>query len=295
MVNVAVDLDFTERSKAATQVDPKNRVAVSEKTTTSEESTPIIITGGVGGTQANIEDPGLKPVKNTEPATKTMDDSMTQYQVGQTVTQVREDIGHIRGMTVSIVLDFKEMKAAPVEAAAPDAKTDMSAASALNRVPMSDAEKKQIENSVLNAIGYYAALDYQKATDSSIGLDRFKVSTECMDMKPIAEELEIMEANMLSIDSEMLTYIRYAVAVVVVLALLFIARGQLKRSHEAWRMQREQAEESAKKAAEVLANKENSAERAMEKRLAFKDSIKKQVHDNPNAAAEVLKAWLSDA
>ncbi len=295
MVNVAVDLDFTERSKAATEVDQNNRVAVSEKTTSTEESTPIPIAGGISGTQSNIEEPGLQSTKTSEPATKTLDDSATQYQVGQTVTKVREDIGHVRGMTVSIVLDYKEvLEEQPAEEATDAAVDTAKTEPRMNRMPLSDAEKKQIENSVLNAIGYYAALDYQKTTYKNIGMDRFKVSTECLDMKPMVDELEVVEASILSLDDQLLQYIRYAVAIIVVFALLLIARGQLKRSHEAWRIQREEALRAEREAAEAQASDEGSVERVIEKRLAFKEGIRKQIQENPSAAAEVLKAWIHD-
>ena len=244
MVSVAVDLDFTERSEAATTLDNANRVAVSEKTTSTEESTPIPIGGGIGGTKSNVEEPGLQTTKTSEPATKTSDDSSTQYHVGQTITKVREDIGHVRGMTVSIVLDYKEQiaEAKPDEAAG--AEEDAAAASpSISRIPLSDAEKTQIENSVLNAIGYYAAMDYQKTVVKNIGTDRFKVSTECIDMKPVPDLDEASEASVIALDDAMLNYLRYAVAAIVALALLLIARGQLKRSHEAWR----RAERAAQK------------------------------------------------
>ena len=293
MVSVAVDLDFTERSEAATKLDNNNRVAVSEKTTSTEESTPIPIGGGVGGTKSNVEEPGLQTTKTSEPATKTSDDSSMQYHVGQTITKVREDIGHIRGMTVSIVLDYKEeQKDAAADPAADAAAEDPVATIA--KVPLTDAEKMQIENSVLNAIGYYAALDYQKTVVKNIGNDRFKVSTECINMTPIADVDEVVEAGILAIDDAMLTYIRYGVAAIVALALLFIARGQLKRSHEAWRIQKDQAEtEKAEEDAKVEAE-ENSVERLMERRLAFKENIREQIKGNPGAAAEVLKSWIYD-
>ena len=295
MVSVAVDLDFTERSEAATTLDNANRVAVSEKTTSTEESTPIPIGGGIGGTKSNVEEPGLQTTKTSEPATKTSDDSSTQYHVGQTITKVREDIGHVRGMTVSIVLDYKEQ----VEEAQPEGATgteENAAATSpsISRIPLSDAEKTQIENSVLNAIGYYAAMDYQKTVVKNIGTDRFKVSTECIDMKPVPNLDVATEASVIALDDTMLNYLRYAVAAIVALALLFIARGQLKRSHEAWRVQKEQAESAQAEEQAKIEAEENSVEKLMEKRLAFKENIREQIKSNPGAAAEVLKSWMYD-
>ena len=291
MVNVAVDLDFTERSEAATMVDNNNRVAVSEKTTSSEEQTPVPVSN-FAGTASNIDDPDLQTGVKSDPATKTSDDSATQYHVGQTVTKVREDIGHIRGMTVSIVLDYKPLEK-KVEKPAAEGEEAAATETVLERVPFTDAEKEQIQKSVLNAIGYYAALDFQKTNNKAMGLDRFSVSTECIDMKPIpTDEVVEPESGLLVMDDAMLTYIRYGVAALVALALLFVARGQMKRSHEAWRIQKQEMEANQEQEAAARAQEENSAERQLERRLAFKEGIRQQIQSNPGAAAEVLKAWM---
>ncbi|NRA36927.1 MAG: hypothetical protein HRU15_02200, partial [Planctomycetes bacterium] len=294
LVTISVDLDFTERSESATIVDAKNRVAVSETTTSSEESTPIPLSGGVAGTASNVEEAGLNTSKSSEPATKTLDDNATKYHVGQRLTTVREDVGHIRGMAVSIVLDYK------VKVGKEDVKDSGDAEDAdaaengktVERIPYSAEERAQIEKSVLNAIGFYTAKDYQSVTEPGTGEQRFIFSTECINMATPEIEDETALASVALISEDMMESIRYAVAIIVAFALIMIARGQLKRSHSAWEADRLQAE---KDKAKVETNKEEeSTDRLFEKRMEVKDAIRKQINDNPNAAAEVLKMWIYD-
>ncbi len=291
MVTIAVDLDFTERSESATILDNKNRVAVSEDTTSSEESTPIPLGGGTAGASSNVEDAGLNTSSLSESASKTLDDSSTGYHVGQRVTVVREDVGHIRGMAVSIVLDFKE-KVKEISADKESPEGAEVATKTTERVPYTTEEKMQIEKSVLNAIGFFTAKDYQSVTATNVGAERFMYSTECMNMMTPEDENDTALASVGLVSDDIMDSVRYGVAILVAFALLMIARGQLKRSHSAWELDRVQKEkEDSEKKVE---SDDQESERVLEKRMEIKDAIRKQIQDNPNAAAEVLKMWIYD-
>jgi flagellar biosynthesis/type III secretory pathway M-ring protein FliF/YscJ len=79
--------------------------------------------------------------------------------------------------------------------------------------------------------------------------------------------------------------------------LLIIARGQLKRSHQAWaeaearaRQQEEERQSKAKPETKVDAGKVEEENRA--RRMELKDQIKKRVMDDPTSAAQVVRRWL---
>ena len=93
----------------------------------------------------------------------------------------------------------------------------------------------------------------------------------------------------------------WAVAAIVALGLLVIARGQLKRAQagiDAEAKRRQEEEEAARKAAEDekkrLENRSLSDDELGLRREEMRGGLVAQVANDPDAAAQVVKAWLHE-
>ena len=89
---------------------------------------------------------------------------------------------------------------------------------------------------------------------------------------------------------------RYLLAAVVAMVLLMVARGQLRRSHEAWATQQVRMEEEAKNAATASSHDpERHQQQEAKQRIALRDRVLERVQQDPKVVAQVLKNWIRDA
>jgi flagellar biosynthesis/type III secretory pathway M-ring protein FliF/YscJ len=92
-------------------------------------------------------------------------------------------------------------------------------------------------------------------------------------------------------------WIGYGLSGLVAIVLLIVARGQLKRSHQAWaqaeaKARQEESEIKAKVKPEPPPDEGKVQEEARSRRVELKDQIKKRVMDDPNSAAQIVRRWL---
>jgi flagellar M-ring protein FliF len=297
-VKVAVKLDFTKRSSST--VDPTSKMLLSEHTNTSDKKTPVQQNGGVAGTQANVENEGRAAATPPQLASETKEEAQNSYFVGQRKETTEEEIGRIRGMTVSIILPFKE-----VEVDVLDPKGKPTGQKERKKLAYTADEQKRFESLVLAAIGFDAAKDIvAKSGDAQTLGTRFASSVQSMQLyEPPVETVAQAGATLpVALPGDPGTWIGYGLAGLVAVVLLMVARGQLKRSHAAWAEAESRAndataaERAKKKAVEPDVDPDEEVKRVMKnRRNELKDNIKKAVIEDPNSAAQIVKRWLYES
>lgn len=293
-VSVSLDLDFTRRSQATSRVfDP---VVIESRTTTRESTTPVPQRGGVAGTQPNVEG----QVGNNQEAlmaTETMEDELVKRAGSKENTTVEEQVGRVRGMTVSIVID-QRVRRQPIldEDGNPTGETEEIFED------YSEAQKEAFRQAVLDAIGFASARGAQLSQDPDANVeDRFSVSLATVAPVRADEDPVVSMAGFMGTgldEAQLRQWGSWAVAAIVALGLLLVARGQVKRAQsaidaEARRRREEEearkkAEEEARKRASLLAGDEDRSAQ----RDAMRDNLMEQVAKDPDAAAQVIRAWL---
>lgn len=295
MVKVSVKLDFTKRSTATS--DPTKSVLLKENTHTTDEKTPLVSAGGVAGTAPNVEGESQPVATAPQVGTKTSEETKNEYVVGKSTVTQEDEVGRIKAMTVSLLLDFKDTKVPKLdEKGQPTKEMDV------KRVEYTEPEKQRFKDLVLNAIGFNAAKGIQLQNEAAAIVEqRFSSSVQSMEMwrEP---EAKVAEAGLIipGMPTRIADLVGYGLAGVVALGLLLIARGQLKRSHQAWaaaearaRQQVEAEQEKARPADKEGASPvEEQAGR--ERRAGLKEQIRKRVMDDPNSAAQIVKKWLHE-
>ena len=292
-VQVSVKLDFTKRTQASS--DPGKRELLEEHTDATDEKTETAKPGGVAGTAPNVE--GESRPSGSEPlrGSKTREEANNKYVVGKKTMTQEDEVGQIKGMNVSILLPFKQSQKPKLDDKGKPTK-EMETVSEEYTV----AEKDRFKELVLNAIGFNAAKDITAKFENAANLDsRFTSSVQSMELYRAPEVVQAgVGLPMTSLP--WMDAVGYAFAGLVALIILFIARGQLKRSHQAWR----DAEERARAASEAERTKNSPEGGAEEKpedrerqalmvrRGELREQIKKKVMEDPAAAAQIVRKWL---
>ncbi len=298
-VRVSVKLDFTKRTESSS--DPTRKELLEEHNSTNDEKNETSNPGGVAGTAPNVEGEA-RPTSAPEPlkGSKTREEATSKYVVGKKTITQEDEVGRIRGMTVSVLLPFKKTQKPKLDAAGKATKELEDTFEEYAK-----AEQDRFKDLVLNAIGFNAAKDIAAKSEAAQNLDtRFTVAVQSMAMyEPPAEPVSVLPVTGLPWTDAA----GYAVAGLVALVALFVARGQLKRSHRAWA----DAEARARTAAEVEAKKhappvalepppeETAEERERvahrQRRDLLKDQIAKQIQEDPATAVQVLRKWMYEA
>lgn len=294
MVKVTTKLDFTKRTSATS--DPGKSVLLKENSSTTDEKTPIQPAGGVAGTQANVEGAPAQSAGTPQIGSKTSEETRNEYVVGKNTTTQEDEIGRITGMTVSILLDYKTTKV-PKK----DEKGQPTNEMEEQRIEYTEAEKQRFRELVLNAIGYNAAKGLQLKSEAADKVEaRFSAAVQSMEMwREPGSAVAQASVGIPAMPGGIADWIGYGLAGVVALTLLIVARGQLKRTHQAWaeaeargRQQEEERKAKAKPEAKVDEGKAEEENRA--RRMELKDQIKKRVMDDPASAAQIVRRWLYD-
>ena len=295
MVKVSVKLDFTKRSTATS--DPGKSVLLKENTHTTDEKTPLASAGGVAGTAPNVEGEGATAAAAPQIGTKTSEETKNEYVVGKSTVTQEDEVGRVKAMTVSLLLDFKITKVPKL-----DEKGQPTKELEEKRVEYTEPEKLRFKDLVLNAIGFNAAKGIQLQNEAAnIVEQRFSSSVQSMEMwrEP---ETKVAEAGIAipGLPARFADLIGYGLVGIVALGLLLVARGQLKRSHQAWataearaRQQVETEQEKARPTGEAAVSVVEDQARG--RRSDLKDQIRRRVMDDPNAAAQIVRKWLHES
>jgi flagellar M-ring protein FliF len=294
-VKVNVKLDFAKRSESS--VDPTKSAALTEKTTTTDKKTPVGGAGGVSGTQPNVENEGRPAAATPQLAHETNEEAQTAYFVGQKKVTLEDEVGRVRGMSVSILLPFKDTEIDEL-----DAKGKPTGTKIKSRVAYTAEEQKRFESIVLNAIGFESAKDIVAKIEGPQTMSaRFSSTVQSMDLyqAPVESVAQAGVALPIALPGGLSDWISYGLVGLVAIVLLVVARGQLKRSHNAWLA----AESRARAADDVVKAKNKANEPEVDpdeeikqvvksRRNELKENIKKSVIEDPNTAAQIVKRWL---
>ena len=292
MVKVSTKLDFSKRSTATS--DPTKSVLLKENTTTTDEKIPSASAGGIAGTQPNVEGSAPAPAGGVQMGSKTSEETRNEYVVGKSTTTQEDEVGRITGMSVSILLDLKSTKVAKK-----DDKGQPTADMEEQRTEFSELERQRYRDLVLNAIGYNAAKGIQMKLETAEKVElRFSATVQSMEMyrEPVAV---VAQAGVVipGMPGGLADWIGYGLSGLVAIVLLIVARGQLKRSHQAWAQAEAKARQTeneikAKTKPEPLPDEGKVQDEARGRRVELKEQIKKRVMDDPASAAQIVRRWL---
>ena len=293
-VQVSVKLDFTKRTESSS--DPGKRELLEEHTNSSDEKNETANAGGVAGTAPNAEGEARPSASEPLKGSKTREEANNKYVVGKKTITQEDEVGRIKGMNVSILLPFRQTQKPKLDDKGKPTK-EMETVS--EEFPQ--AEKDRFKELVLNTIGFNSAKDIAAKLENAANLDnRFTSSVQSMELYRSPESEVAAAAVSLPLTAiPWFDAAGYGVAGLVALSILFVARGQLKRSHLAWK----EAEERARTAMEAEQKKnappepeetEEDRERVVlkQRRNELRDQIKKKIIEDPAAAAQIVRKWL---
>jgi flagellar biosynthesis/type III secretory pathway M-ring protein FliF/YscJ len=130
---------------------------------------------------------------------------------------------------------------------------------------------------------------------------RFSATVQSMEMyrEPVAVVAQA-GVTIPGLPGGLADWIGYGLSGLVAIVLLIVARGQLKRSHQAWaqaeaKARQEESELKAKVKPEPLSDDGKMQEDARSRRHVLKEQIKKLVTDDPNSAAQIVRRWLYES
>jgi flagellar biosynthesis/type III secretory pathway M-ring protein FliF/YscJ len=249
----------------------------------------------VAGTAPNVEGEGQATARAPQLGSKTSEETKNEYVVGKSTVTQEDEVGRIKGMSVSILLDFKITKVPKL-----DEKGQPTKELEEKRVEYTEPEKLRFREMVLNAVGFNAAKGIQLQSETAAQVEpRFSAAVQSMEMWREPEPI-VAQAGMTipGLSGSMGDYIGYGLAGLVALIALIIARGQLKRSHRAWVDAEARARQEAVAAEEAKNKPDTDAENdALEevnriRRQDLKEQIAKRVIADPGSAAQIVRKWL---
>lgn len=295
-VKVGVKLDFARRQESSS--DPTTKVLLEERSNTSDEKGEMAAAGGVAGTAPNVEGEGASRGPEPLKSSKTREETQNKYVVGTRKVTLEDEVGRIKGMTVSIILPLKKVMKPKLDdkgKALPGGEKEETFEE------YGQADRDRYKDLVLNAIGFNSARDVAAKAEGVPNLDaRFTSSVQSVEMFREPVETVAQAGIALPITSVPLPdLVGYGVAALVALIILWVARGQLARSHQAWKeadaRSRAVVEAEEKKHApppeeESEEIKEQQAMKA--RRGELKEQIKKRIMEDPAAASQVLRRWM---
>lgn len=294
-VQVSVKLDFTKRTESSS--DPGKRELLEEKTSTQDEKNETAAPGGIAGTAPNVEGEAKGATAEPLKGSKTREESENKYVVGKKTVTQEDEVGRVKGMNVSILLPFKATQKAKLDDKGKPTK-EMETISE----EYTQTEKDRFKDLVLNTIGFNAAKDIATKLEVGSNLDaRFTSSVQSMDLYRSPDTITPASVSLPLTALPWTDAIGYGVAGIVALTILFIARGQLKRSHLAWKEAEERSRaivdaERAKNAPEEVPEEEKPEDRERQalkaRRVELREQIKKKIMEDPNAASQIIRKWL---
>ena len=294
-VQVSVKLDFTKRTESSS--DPGKRELLEEHSTSSDEKNETAAAGGIAGTAPNVEGEAKPAASEPLKGSKTKEDTNNKYVVGKKTITQEDEVGRIKGMNVAILLPFKSSQKPKLDDKGKPTKEMETIAE-----EYATADKDRFKELVLNAIGFNAAKDIATKLEAGANLDsRFTSSVQSMDLYKAPETVAQATIPLPLASIPWADAIGYVFAGIVALSILFIARGQLKRSHQAWKEAEERARTIVEEEKKKNAPPEEEAEQNIEdhertvlkqRRAELREQIKKKIVEDPAAAAQIVRKWL---
>ncbi|HEY6803261.1 MAG TPA: flagellar basal-body MS-ring/collar protein FliF [Pyrinomonadaceae bacterium] len=286
--DVAADLDFSQVEQTEEKYDPKSQVVRSQQSTQESRNTNAPNQGNITGARANDPTIANPPVATAKPATSGDQRvaTTTSYEIDKTVKHTTGGGGRINRMSVSVVVDYKNVSGVTTA--------------------RSNDELTKIQNLVSAAVGI----------DTNRG-DQIVVQTIPFDQPTV----EVRNPTFLEKNNDLVrTAIKYgALVVAALLLLLFVIRPAKKALKLAGKTQslpagpaplalppgnemvRHGELDSPRTVAEIEADMEAQVAREMNQfapDVARAGALKKQLVErsrkNPEAVAMTIRGWLQE-
>ncbi len=168
-VSVNTEIDFDQAERAEEVYNPNITAVRSETKMEESKENGTNQPGGVAGAEANLPGRAGQAVTAENASKSTLEKSTTNYEINKTVRKVKENVGSLKKVTVSVVLDGIEKKIGK--------KTEI--------VPISDTQLKSIEELVKNAIGF----DVARGDRIVVNSIPFAIPKEIDDKVPVYQEI----------------------------------------------------------------------------------------------------------
>jgi flagellar M-ring protein FliF len=265
IVRVSADIDFKQVQRTEETFDPDSQVARSEQRN-EEKTVGAAMPVGVAGVASNL--PGGAPAAAAagKPASSSRVSETINYELNKVVQTIIEPSHKIIKLSVAVMVGgrYKLSK-------------DEEGNSVREFQPLADEDKARLQNLVRTAIGFDANRQ-----------DVVTVESMRFDVTPLLEEEDKLEVE--ASREYVLNLIRYAGIVVLgVMVFLFLLRPVLNWIGRSAR-EVEELQEFPKTVAEMEREVTRVARPAVEK--PFRTRVSELVSENPEQAAELVRAWL---
>ena len=237
IITIAADLDFNKVEKTIETFDPESRVIRSEQR--SDQNT-----------------------KNAPDGDHTREESVTNYEIDRTMQRVEQEVGNIRRLTVSVVVDGLYEKGS-------DGKRTF--------IERSANDITKIEELVKTAVGY------DLARGDAITVASFQFDNEPMRMFQAQEDEQRRQA-MIEL------YIKLALALIAGIAFLLLIRSIAKAITEAMNPPPPALEELG---LEQLVEEETPSEDQM-RASAILEKVELLTNEAPVNIAAIIRQWLME-
>ncbi len=271
-VAIKVDADFSKSSKQSVSYDP-NSVPISEETTSEKNGAS---SSGVPGVVSNVTG---SPAAQSAPISSSKKKTVTNFDVGKTITQNSLEPGRIKRVTASVIVDGSYI---------------------MNKkkkvyVKRSSQQMEQLKSLIASAIGY----DKNRGDTLTVANVQFALPA----VLPV-QKVSTMQ-KLLNKLKEFLPILRYLFGLIAVMLLyLFVARPLVKNlskpiaeidssgSIDKTVVGQKISDIEAKVKREIEVESQLTETQIKEKE--FNNSVKKKVNDVPETATTVLRGWLNE-
>jgi flagellar M-ring protein FliF len=236
-VKVAVDMDFDKAEKSIEKFDPESRVVRSEER----------------------EDENVKNAPNGD---QNKEKSLTNYEIDKTIEHVVAEMGNIKRLTISVVLDGKYSK---------DDKSGKE-----TYVPRTAQELQNIEDMVKNALGY----------DLARG-DQISVANMQFDNEFLRKEQDEMRNN--DMWEKRMLIAKYAAVFIIAILFIFFLRYLAKTIAEAMNPPLPKLEPLG-----VVEEIPEEIPEHVKKSSAILERVEMLTREEPVNIALIIRQWLSE-
>ena len=266
VVRVSAKVNFRQTQQTEEIYDPNSQVARSEQRL-EEKATGASMPSGIAGVQSNLPAESQAEGGLSRPATSSKVNETINYEINKTVKTIMEPTSILEKLSVAVLVDGKYTTA-----------ENSDGKSVRTFQPLSDEERARIDGLVRSAIGFDPSRE-----------DKVTIESMQFDTSEIMGEIETMGS--MSEGEFILSVIKYAgLGVMGLILFLLVVRPIM-----GWISGSTAEVEELKTFPKTLATMEQELENLIikeESQVAFKERVSELVAENPEAAANLVRAWL---
>ncbi|MDH5542309.1 MAG: flagellar basal-body MS-ring/collar protein FliF [Nitrospinota bacterium] len=266
VVRVSAKVNFRQTQQTEEIYDPNSQVARSEQRL-EEKSTGASMPSGIAGVQSNLPAEAQAEAALSRPATASKVNETVNYEINKTVKTIMEPTSELEKLSVAVLVDGKYTET-----------QNSDGAMVRTFQPLGDEERARIDSLVRSAIGFDPARQ-DKVTIESMQFDTSDIMGEIGTMGTMAE------------GDFIISMVKYAgVGILGIVIFLMVVRPIM-----GWVSGSTAEVEELKTFPKTLAKMEEELENLIikeESAVPFKERVSQLVAENPEAAANLVRAWL---